>query len=66
MYNLPKLSYLFQNLEPFIDTYAMGIHYHKYHAYYLNYENHRNRYIDNFFNITDFTYASEIFNNIIK
>lgn len=36
------------------------------HAYYLNYENERKRYLDNFFNIVDFTYASAVFNSIIK
>ena len=34
------------------------------HAYYLNYENEKNRYLDNFEKIADFTYANEIFNHI--
>lgn len=34
------------------------------HAYYLNYENERVRYLDNFLEIADFTYASEVYNNI--
>lgn len=36
MYQLPKLSYLFQDLEPYIDTHTMGLHYHKHHQNYLN------------------------------
>lgn len=36
------------------------------HAYYINYENERNRYLDNFKEISDFTNASRIFNNIIR
>lgn len=36
MYQLPKLSYLFQDLEPYIDTHTMGLHYHKHEQNYLN------------------------------
>ena len=36
MYKLPKLSYLFQDLEPYIDTHTMGVHFHKHHRNYLN------------------------------
>lgn len=36
MYQLPKLPYLYQDLEPFIDTHTMGLHYHKHHQNYLN------------------------------
>lgn len=36
MYRLPALSYLFQDLEPFIDTHTMGLHYHKHEQNYLN------------------------------
>lgn len=36
MYKLPKLSYLFQDLEPYIDIHTMGIHYYKHHQNYLN------------------------------
>ena len=36
MYKLPTLQYLFQDLEPFIDTHTMGLHYHKHHQNYLN------------------------------
>ena len=36
MYELPKLPYLFQDLEPYIDTHTMGLHYHKHPQGYLN------------------------------
>lgn len=36
MYKLPKLPYLFQDLEPYIDIHTMGLHYHKHHQNYLN------------------------------
>ena len=36
------------------------------HAYYLNYKNERNRYLDNFKKISDFTYANQVFNNLHK
>ncbi len=36
MYQLPKLPYLFQDLEPYIDTHTMGLHYHKHEKNYLN------------------------------
>lgn len=36
MYQLSKLPYLFQDLEPYIDTHTMGLHYHKHHQNYLN------------------------------
>lgn len=35
MYQLPKLPYLFQDFEPYIDTHTMGIHYNKHHRNYL-------------------------------
>lgn len=34
------------------------------HAYYLNYENDKNKYLDNFIQIADFTFANKICNNI--
>lgn len=34
------------------------------HAYYLNYENKKDIYLDNFFEIADFSYANSIYNNI--
>lgn len=36
MYQLTPLPYLYQDLEPFIDTHTMGIHYHKHQQTYLN------------------------------
>ena len=36
MYKLQILPYLFQDLEPFIDTHTMGLHYHKHYQNYLN------------------------------
>ena len=36
MYLLPELSYLYQDLEPFIDIHTMGLHYHKHHQNYIN------------------------------
>lgn len=36
MYQLPKLSYLFQDLEPFIDTHTIALHYYKHYRNYLN------------------------------
>jgi len=36
------------------------------HAYYLNYKNEKSKYIDNFIQISDFTNASKIYDNLIK
>ena len=36
------------------------------HAYYLNYKPDKNKYLDNFKIIADFTNASNIYNNILK
>ena len=36
------------------------------HAYYLNYENDKAKYIDNFEKIADFSYASVVYNNLVK
>lgn len=36
MYQLSILPYSFQELEPFIDTHTMGLHYHKHEMAYLN------------------------------
>ena len=35
MYTLKKLPFTFYELEPFIDTYTIGLHYHKHQDYYL-------------------------------
>ncbi|MBE6148095.1 MAG: superoxide dismutase [Firmicutes bacterium] len=36
MYQLPNLPYLFQDLEPYIDTHTVAIHYFKHHQNYIN------------------------------
>lgn len=36
MYQLPNLPYAFQELEPFIDTHTLGLHYHKHEQNYLD------------------------------
>jgi len=36
MYQLPKLNYSFEDLEPFIDTHTLAVHYHKHQKNYLN------------------------------
>ena len=36
MYNLEPLPFLYQDLEPYIDTHTIGVHYHKHHQNYLN------------------------------
>ena len=36
MYQLPSLKYLYQDLEPFIDTHTMSLHYEKHTKNYLN------------------------------
>ncbi|MCK9198802.1 MAG: superoxide dismutase, partial [Bacilli bacterium] len=35
-YELPKLSYTYDALEPFIDAQTMEIHYTKHHQAYVN------------------------------
>lgn len=34
------------------------------HAYYINYENDKEKYLDNFEKIADFTYANEVYNRL--
>ena len=36
MYKLQKLNYSYQELEPYIDTHTMGLHYNKHAKNYLN------------------------------
>ena len=36
MYKKEKLNYLFSDLEPFIDTHTLGLHYNKHYQNYLN------------------------------
>jgi len=35
MYELPTLPYLYQDLEPYIDTHTMSLHYDKHQRNYL-------------------------------
>lgn len=36
MYKLEALPFSYQELEPYLNTHAVGIHYHKHHQNYLN------------------------------
>lgn len=36
------------------------------HAYYINYENDKEKYLDNFFQIVDFSYANELYSELVK
>ena len=36
MYKLKELPFSYQDLEPFIDTHTIGLHYHKHEQNYLN------------------------------
>ena len=36
------------------------------HAYYLNCKNNKSEYIDNFYEIIDFTYTNNLYDNINK
>ena len=36
MYKLKPLPFLYQDLEPYIDTHTMGLHYNKHEKAYLN------------------------------
>ncbi len=63
MYQLPSLSYLYQDLEPFIDTHTMGLHYHKHEQAYLNNLNNllkKNNY-DYKYNLNELIYHIEEF-----
>ena len=63
MYKLPFLPYLFQDLEPFIDTHTMGLHYHKHEQNYLNNLNkilEKNKY-DYRYNINEILYHLDEF-----
>ena len=65
MYKLPFLPYLFQDLEPFIDTHTMGLHYYKHQKNYLNNLNEmlkKNRY-DYQYNINELLYHIDEFPN---
>jgi len=63
MYELEKLLYLYQDLEPFIDTHTMGLHYNKHAKNYLNNLNgllKKNRY-DYRYNINELVFHINIF-----
>lgn len=64
MYKLPPLPYSYQELEPFIDTHTMGLHYHKHEQNYLNQLNNlllKNNY--NYrYNINELIYHLDEFN----
>ena len=66
MYQLPKLTYLYQDLEPFIDTNTMGLHYHKHDKTYLN---NLNKILSNYdykYNIDELIYHIDSFKNSDK
>lgn len=65
MYQLAMLPYSFQDLEPFIDTHTMGLHYHKHEMSYLNNLNNLLRkYNYNYiYNLSDLVYHINEFNN---
>ena len=65
MYQLAMLPYAFQDLEPFIDTHTMGLHYHKHGMAYLNNLNNLLRkYNYNYrYNLSDLVYHINEFNN---
>lgn len=65
MYKLPFLSYLYQDLEPFIDTHTMGLHYNKHQKNYLNKLNkilEKNRY-DYRYSINELLYHLDEFSS---
>lgn len=65
MYQLSMLPYSFQDLEPFIDTHTMGLHYHKHEMTYLNNLNNLLRkYNYNYiYNLNDLVYHINEFND---
>jgi len=54
MYNIMKLNYDYSDLEPYIDTHTVGLHYNK---HYRNYLNNLNKLLIS--NNYDFTYPIE-------
>ncbi len=63
MYKLPPLEYSFEDLEPYIDTHTMGLHYHKHHQNYLNKLNElleKNNY-DYKYNLNELLYCMDEF-----
>lgn len=65
MYIKEKLSYTFSDLEPFIDTHTLSLHYHKHYQNYLNNLNkllQKNNY-DYRYSIVELTNHLREFNN---
>lgn len=63
MYRLPKLPYLYQDLEPYIDTHTLGLHYNIHTKNYLNKLNellNENKY-DYRYNLNELIYHIEEF-----
>lgn len=64
MYKLEELLYLYQDLEPFIDTHPIGLHYNKHAKNYLNNLNgllKKNRY-DYRYNLNELVFHINMFN----
>ena len=64
MYKLPYLPYSFDELEPFIDTHTLGLHYHKHEQNYLDKLNKiliKNKY-DYRYDINELIYHIDEFN----
>lgn len=53
MYKLPKLTHMYQDFEPFIDTHTMGVHYYRHEQTYLNN-------LNNLLNKNNFNYNYDI------
>lgn len=68
MYKLPRLAYLYQDLEPFIDTHTMALHYHKHMQNYLNNLNDllNKNYYDYRYSINELIYHIDEFNESDK
>lgn len=64
MYKLEELPYLYQDLEPFIDTHTIGLHYNKHAKNYLNNLNgllKKNRY-DYQYSLNELVFHINMFN----
>lgn len=53
MYKLPKLTHMYQDCEPFIDTHMMEVHCYKHEQTYLNN-------LNNLLNKNNFNYNCDI------
>lgn len=68
MYSLPKLPYLYQDLEPYIDTHTLGLHYNIHTKNYLNKLNellNENKY-DYRYNLNELIYHLDEFKPSIR